>query len=36
MLDKRVRSFIFTQYLNPKYWEWENDELFDDYTRIAS
>ncbi|WP_282675153.1 Rep family protein [Lactococcus lactis] len=31
MLDKRVRSFIFTQYLNPKYWEWENDELFDDY-----
>ncbi|WEA55581.1 Rep family protein [Lactococcus lactis] len=31
MLDKRVKSFIFTQYLNPKYWEWENDELFDDY-----
>lgn len=31
MLDKRVRSFIFTQYLNPKYWEWENNELFDDY-----
>ncbi|MCT1183545.1 plasmid replication protein [Lactococcus lactis] len=30
MLDKRVKSFIFTQYLNPKYWEWENDELFDD------
>lgn len=31
MLDKRVKSFIFTQYLNPKYWEWENDELLDDY-----
>lgn len=31
MLDKRVKSFIFTQYLNPKYWEWENDKLFDDY-----
>lgn len=26
MLDRRVKSFIFTQYLNPKYWDWDEDK----------